>query len=130
MGSMSETPRVEVIPIEEGATTDPNNINKHTLRGRALVENSLQRRGAFRSIASAGKGVETPVVYAGNLTLQTAVEAGFKEYIKGSFLGGVSRLTGLFARPSVQPLRGKIYKRKQDFRARSPLRVFDIRGLA
>lgn len=69
------------MPIEEGATIDPGNINKHTARGRALVENSLQRRGAFRSIASAGKNVKTPVVYAGNLTLETAVEAGFKEIV-------------------------------------------------
>jgi hypothetical protein len=78
---MSNPPRVEIVPIEEGATTDPSNINRHTARGRALVENSLQRRGAFRSIASAGKNVKTPVVYAGNLTLQTAVEAGFKEIV-------------------------------------------------
>lgn len=63
-------PLVEVLPIEQGATVDENNINKHTVRGRTLVENSLQRRGAFRAIASAGKGTETPVVYVGNLTLE------------------------------------------------------------
>jgi hypothetical protein len=77
---MSE-PKIEVLPIEQGATPDINNVNKHTAKGRKLVENSLQRRGAFRSIASAGKGAKVPTVYAGNLTLQTAVEAGFKEIV-------------------------------------------------
>ena len=70
-------PRVEVLPIEDGATTDPNNVNKHTAKGGKLLENSLQKRGAFRSIASAGKGVDVPVTYAGNYTLEKAVEAGF-----------------------------------------------------
>ena len=74
-------PKVEVLPIEKGATTDLNNVNKHTQRGEALVENSLRKRGAFRSVASAGKGVKIPVVYAGNLTLEKAVEAGFKEVV-------------------------------------------------
>jgi DNA modification methylase len=78
---MTDKPRVEVLLIEQGATTDPDNVNKHTQKGRKLVENSLQKRGAFRSIASAGMGVDIPTVYAGNLTLQTAVEAGFKEII-------------------------------------------------
>lgn len=74
-------PRVEVLPIEQGATPDPNNANKHTQRGGALLTNSLQRRGAFRSIASAGKGVDIPVVMAGNLTLEKAVDAGFTEVV-------------------------------------------------
>ena len=91
---MSE-PRVEVLPIEQGATPDPNNVNKHTARGGTLVSNSLQKRGAFRSIASAGKGAETPVVYAGNLTLQTAVDAGFTEivnvHVRGDQLVNVVR---------------------------------------
>ena len=52
-------PRIEVLPIEQGATTDQNNVNKHTARGGALVSNTLQKRGAFRSIASAGKGVRS-----------------------------------------------------------------------
>ena len=78
---MSQSPRVEVLPIEQGATPDPANVNKHTQRGGGLLENSLRKRGAFRSIASAGKGAETPVVYAGNLTLQKAVEAGFTEIV-------------------------------------------------
>lgn len=74
-------PLIEVLPIEQAATPDPNNINRHTARGGALVVNSLQRRGAFRSIASAGKDAQTPVVYAGNLTLEKAVEAGFTEVV-------------------------------------------------
>jgi predicted RNA methylase len=74
-------PRVEVLPIEEGATPDPNNINKHTQRGGGLLENSLRKRGAFRSIASAGKDAEKPVVYAGNYTLEKAIDAGFTEVI-------------------------------------------------
>src|SRR5512146_407531 len=73
--------RVEVLPIEQGATPDPNNINKHTQKGGGLLENSLRKRGAFRSIASAGKGVDTPVVYAGNYTLEKAVSAGFTEVV-------------------------------------------------
>jgi len=74
-------PKVEVLPIEEGATTDPLNVNKHTQRGGGLLENSLRKRGAFRSIASAGKGVEIPVVMAGNFTLEKAVSAGFTEVV-------------------------------------------------
>ena len=74
-------PRVEVKPIETAATPDPGNVNKHTQRGRGLLENELRKRGAFRSIASAGKGVETPVVYAGNLTLETAADAGLSLFV-------------------------------------------------
>ena len=75
------TPKVEVLPITEGATPDPNNVNKHTAKGGKLLDNSLRKRGAFRSIASAGKGVDTPVVYAGNYTLEKAVDVGFTEII-------------------------------------------------
>ncbi len=75
------TPRVEVKPIEQGAQPDPNNVNKHTQKGGGLLENSLRKRGAFRSIASAGKGVETPVVMAGNYTLEKAIDAGFTEIV-------------------------------------------------
>jgi DNA modification methylase len=91
---MSE-PRIEVLPIEQGATTDPENINKHTARGGTLLSNSLQKRGAFRSIASAGKGVDVPVTYAGNYTLEKAVEAGFTEivnvHVRGDQLVNVVR---------------------------------------
>ncbi len=75
------SPKVTVLPITEGATLDPNNINKHTQRGGTLLENSLRKRGAFRSIASAGKGVSTPVVMAGNYTLEKAIDAGFTEIV-------------------------------------------------
>jgi hypothetical protein len=74
-------PKVEVLPIEKGATPDPVNVNKHSQRGGSLLENSLKKRGAFRSIASAGKGVEVPTVYAGNYTLEKAVDAGFTEIV-------------------------------------------------
>jgi len=74
-------PRIEVLPIEQGATPDANNTNKHTQRGGKLLNNSLRKRGAFRSIASAGKGVDVPVVGAGNFTLENAVEAGFTEVV-------------------------------------------------
>lgn len=88
-------PRIEVLPIEQGATTDLGNINRHTVRGGTLVENSLRKRGAFRSIASAGKDAETLVVYAGNLTLEKAVEAGFTEivnvHVRGNQLVNVVR---------------------------------------
>lgn len=88
-------PRIEVKPLEEAATPDPYNVNKHTQRGRGLLENELRKRGAFRSIASAGKGVDVPVVYAGNLTLETAASAGFKEvvnvFVEGDQLVNVVR---------------------------------------
>jgi hypothetical protein len=58
-------PVVEVLPISEGATTDPNNTNLHTQRGRGLHENSMRKRGAGRSIFSAGKGVDIPVTIGG-----------------------------------------------------------------
>lgn len=87
--------RIEILPIEQGATTDLGNINKHSQRGGTLLENSLRKRGAFRSIASAGKGVDIPVTYAGNYTLEKAVEAGFKEivnvHVRGDQLVNVVR---------------------------------------
>jgi len=81
VGKVSNVPRVEVLPIALAATTDPHNVNKHTQRGSGLLSNSLRKRGAFRSIASAGKGVKTPVVMAGNLTLETAADVGFTEVV-------------------------------------------------
>jgi len=87
--------KVEVKQIEQAATPDPNNINKHTQKGGGLLENSLRKRGAFRSIASAGKGVETPVIMAGNFTFEKAVDAGFTEvvnvHVTGSQLVNVVR---------------------------------------
>jgi hypothetical protein len=72
--------RVEVKTLDD-LEPDPNNINKHSVRGHTLVENSLRRRGAFRSVAAAGKGVVKPVVMAGNLTIEKARDAGFEEVI-------------------------------------------------
>lgn len=78
---MTDKIRVDVLPIAEAATPDPHNANRHTQRGGGMLENSLRKRGAFRSIASAGKGAEVPVVYAGNYTLEKAVTAGFTEIV-------------------------------------------------
>lgn len=72
--------KVEVKTLDD-LQPDPNNVNKHTQRGHALVENSLRKRGAFRSVAAAGKGVDKPVVMAGNLTIEKARDAGFEEVI-------------------------------------------------
>jgi hypothetical protein len=68
----NKSPKIEVLPIEQAATPDPNNTNKHTQRGRGLHENSMRKRGAGRSIFSAGKGVDIPVVMGGNQTLEIA----------------------------------------------------------
>jgi hypothetical protein len=73
-----QTPSVEVLPIEQGATPDLQNVNKHTQRGRGLHENSMRKRGAGRSIFSAGKGVEVPVVMGGNQTLEIAATLGME----------------------------------------------------
>lgn len=81
MTEQKSKPKVEVLPIEKAATPDSNNINKHTQKGGGLLENSLRKRGAFRSIASVGKGVDMPVVMAGNYTLEKAIDAGFTEVI-------------------------------------------------
>jgi hypothetical protein len=58
-------------------TPDPNNANKGTQRGRGLLENSLQKLGAGRSVLADKNGV----LIAGNKTLQTAVESGFENAI-------------------------------------------------
>lgn len=60
---------------------DPNNLNQHTQRGHTIVENSMRKRGLGRGILAAGKGVDNPVVMAGNLTLEKAVDAGFENVI-------------------------------------------------
>ena len=75
---MSKSPKVEILSIEQGATPDKNNVNKHTQRGRGLHENSMRKRGAGRSIFSAGKGVEVPVVMGGNQTLEIAATLGME----------------------------------------------------
>ena len=60
---------------------DPKNANRHTSRGRDAVERSLRERGFFRPMAAAGKGVDQPVMLAGNLTQETAVGIGMDEAI-------------------------------------------------
>lgn len=73
-------PLVEVLPLT-AVLPDDRNVNRHTQRGQKLVEQSLRQRGAFRSIAAAGKTRGKPVVKAGSLTLQAAIDAGFTEAI-------------------------------------------------
>jgi hypothetical protein len=53
-------------------TPDPHNANKGTKRGLDLLERSLERNGAGRSIVVDRNGV----VIAGNKTLETAAEMG------------------------------------------------------
>jgi len=72
--------KVEVKKIED-LIPDPNNINKHTQRGHALVENSIRRRGVGRGILAAGKNTEKPVIMAGNLTHEKARDAGIDEVV-------------------------------------------------
>jgi hypothetical protein len=79
-GDGMKQPRVEVKTLED-LQPDPANVNKHTQRGHKLVENSISRRGMFRSVAAAGKGVDEPVIYAGNLTHEKARDAGITEAI-------------------------------------------------
>lgn len=60
---------------------DPQNVNKHTQRGYTLVDNSIRKRGLGRGIVAAGKGVEKPVIIAGNLTHEVAGDAGIEDVI-------------------------------------------------
>lgn len=52
---------------------DPHNANKHTERGLGMLDKSLERYGAGRSILVDRRGV----VIAGNATLERAAEKGF-----------------------------------------------------
>lgn len=74
-------PKIEILDLDQAAIPDPRNVNKHSQRGAGLLENSIRKRGAFRSIASAGKGAAVPVVYAGNFTLEKALDAGITQVI-------------------------------------------------
>lgn len=58
-------------------TPDPRNANRGTERGRYMVEHSLRKLGAGRSILADKNGV----VIAGNKTLESAVESGFENAI-------------------------------------------------
>lgn len=71
--------------IEQGKLTDvlpdDNNANKHSARGMGALEKSLRKRGFFRPTAAFGKGVDKPVMGAGNLTQETAVSIGMDDAI-------------------------------------------------
>lgn len=72
--------KVEVKTLDD-LQPDPNNVNKHSVRGHQLVENSIRRRGVGRGILAAGKNAEKPVIYAGNLTHEKARDAGIEEVV-------------------------------------------------
>jgi len=72
--------RIETKKLDD-LLPDPNNINKHTQRGHALVENSIRRRGVGRGILAAGKNTDKPVIMAGNLTHEKARDAGIDEVV-------------------------------------------------
>lgn len=66
-------PRIDVLPIEQsGLKPDIKNANKGTQRGRGLLEKSLRKLGAGRSILTDRDGN----VIAGNKTLEGAAEIG------------------------------------------------------
>jgi len=58
-------------------TPDPKNANKGTVRGRGILEKSLQDLGAGRSILVDKHGT----AIAGNKTLSVAIESGFEDAI-------------------------------------------------
>jgi len=76
---MSKKPKIEVRNITD-LQPDPNNINKHTVRGHTIVENSIRKRGVGRGILAAGKA-DVPVILAGNLTHEKARDAGIEEVV-------------------------------------------------
>ena len=51
-------------------TPDSQNINKHSQRGRGIVEHSIRRYGIGRGIVAAGKGTDTPQIIGGHLTTE------------------------------------------------------------
>lgn len=71
MTGSAKTPSKEIKGIED-LQTDPDNANKGTERGLAILEDSLQKYGAGRSIVVDKDGV----VIAGNKTLESAVDLG------------------------------------------------------
>lgn len=70
-----EEPEEEVREIRniEDLTPDPDNVNVGTERGLAMLEDSLRKYGAGRSIVVDKDGV----VIAGNKTLERAADLGF-----------------------------------------------------
>lgn len=79
------SPKESQVRIEQGKLTDvlpdSQNANKHSARGAATLEKSLRKRGFFRPTAAFGKGVDKPVMGAGNLTQETAVSIGMDDAI-------------------------------------------------
>lgn len=71
--------------VEQGKLSDvlpdPQNANKHKTRGQSTLEQSLRKRGFFRPTAAFGKGVDKPVMGAGNLTQETAISIGMDDAI-------------------------------------------------
>jgi hypothetical protein len=65
--------KVRVVPIAE-LVLDGNNANKGTKRGRELLEESLEKYGAGRSVVVD----RHDRVIAGNKTVEVAVAAGMK----------------------------------------------------
>lgn len=64
----------QIITRIEDLTPDPCNVNKGTERGLGMLERSLQKYGAGRSILTDKHGI----VLAGNKTLDRAAELGLK----------------------------------------------------
>lgn len=71
---MPEDEGPQLIPISE-ISTDPQNANRGTMRGRALIKKSLKKYGAGRSILL---DVNNTVI-SGNKTLEAAKAQGFKK---------------------------------------------------
>jgi DNA modification methylase len=72
-GGGSMNPRVRVVPITQ-LVLDEKNANKGTKRGRELLEKSLEKYGAGRSVVVDRHNR----VIAGNKTLEAAVASGMK----------------------------------------------------
>lgn len=68
---------------------DPNNPNKGSDRGRAIIRESLEKRGAGRSLLASADDV----FIAGNQTMQEALETGITDVIEvetdGTAMGSV-----------------------------------------
>ena len=75
--SEKDQPKVEIVPIES-LMPDPSNVNRGTERGSYMLNDSITKRGAGRSILTTADGV----ILAGNKTHEQAVNAGFTEVIK------------------------------------------------
>jgi hypothetical protein len=74
-----------LVRVEQGKLTDivpdPQNANRHKVRGAKVVETSLRQRKFFRPMAAFGKDVEHPVMGAGNLTQEMLVSMGIENAV-------------------------------------------------